>query len=230
MLTVGARDKPGQDRSERSRRHHSELCNAGGRNRRDRAGRQVADRQRWRRERAGDHPHQQRQRCADRHQRLHPDGRSSDQHDHRDQRRQHLNGVGTTSRRSTRSAATTPSTRMVATTWSTVARAQTLSMAVTATTRSGGIGIATANYVDNFETQTRATPTARIIGAPTGSGGDSGGVAGESTSMRATTIFLQFFGGGGGDFNGAQIQRSVDLAGATAATLSYSIDRTGCGR
>ena len=38
---------------------------------------------------------------------------------------------------------------------------------------------------------------------------------------------LQFLGGNGGDFDGAQIQRDVGLAGATAATLSYSIAETG---
>ncbi|TCR68507.1 peroxidase family protein [Bosea sp. BK604] len=96
-------------------------------------------------------------------------------------------------------------------------------------TLSGGTGIATANYVDNFEAASQGNSNGTNNWGPDWvESGDSGGTTtGQIRIDAGNNNVLQFIGGNGGDFNGAQIQRSVDLAGATAATLNYSIVETG---
>jgi len=96
-------------------------------------------------------------------------------------------------------------------------------------TLSGGLGITALNYVDNFETQSQGISNGTTTWDPDwAESGDSGGVAtGQIRIDAGNNNVLQFIGGGGGDFNGAQIQRTVPLAGATTATLSYSIVETG---
>jgi len=96
-------------------------------------------------------------------------------------------------------------------------------------TLSGGLGIASVNYADNFETQSQGNSSGTTTWDPDWvESNDSGAVAAGQIRIDAgNNNVLQFIGGNGGDFNGAQIQRSVDLAGATTATLSYSIVETG---
>lgn len=96
-------------------------------------------------------------------------------------------------------------------------------------TLSGGLGITSVNYADNFEAQSQGNSSGTTTWDPDWiESGDSGGVAtGQIRIDAGNNNVLQFIGGTGNDFNGAQIQRSVDLAGATAATLSYSIVETG---
>lgn len=99
-------------------------------------------------------------------------------------------------------------------------------------TLTGGTSAASVNNVDNFDAAGFGNSNGTTNWGPDWvETGDSGGVttgqiridAGAAPGSNA----LQFIGGNGNDFNGAQIQRSVDLAGATAATLSYSIVETG---
>lgn len=96
-------------------------------------------------------------------------------------------------------------------------------------TLSGGPGIAALNNADNFDSANLGNSTGTTAWGPDwAESGDSGGVTtGQIRIDAGNNNVLQFIGGNGGDFNGAQIQRSVDLAGATAATLSYSIVETG---
>ncbi len=96
-------------------------------------------------------------------------------------------------------------------------------------TLSGGLGITNLNYVDSFDTQNQGNSNGTTTWDPDWiESGDSGAVAtGQIRIDAGNNNVLQFLGGNGNDFNGAQIQRSVDLAGATTATLSYSFVATG---
>ena len=93
----------------------------------------------------------------------------------------------------------------------------------------GGPGISTANYADNFDTASQGNSTGTTNWDPDwAESGDSGGTTtGQIRIDGGNNNVLQFIGGNGNDFNGAQIQRSVDLAGATGATLNYSFTPTG---
>ncbi len=96
-------------------------------------------------------------------------------------------------------------------------------------TLSGGTTAASVNYVDNFEAAALGNSNGASNWGPVWvESNDSGGTTtGQIRIDAGNNNVLQFIGGNGGDFNGAQIQRSVDLAGATTATLSYSIVETG---
>ncbi len=96
-------------------------------------------------------------------------------------------------------------------------------------TLSGGLGITNLNYVDSFDTQNQGNSNGTTTWDPDWiESGDSGAVAtGQIRIDAGNNNVLQFLGGNGNDFNGAQIQRSVDIAGATTATLSYSFVATG---
>ncbi|MFP3543913.1 peroxidase family protein [Rhizobium sp. SIMBA_035] len=96
-------------------------------------------------------------------------------------------------------------------------------------TLSGGLGITNLNYVDSFDTQNQGNSNGTTTWDPDWiESGDSGAVAtGQIRIDAGNNNVLQFLGGNSNDFNGAQIQRSVDLAGATTATLSYSFVATG---
>ncbi len=96
-------------------------------------------------------------------------------------------------------------------------------------TLSGGLNAAAVNFADNFEAANLGNSNGTTAWGPDWvETGDSGGVTtGQIRIDAGNNNVLQFLGGNGADFNGAQIQRNVDLAGATAATLSYSIVETG---
>jgi Ca2+-binding RTX toxin-like protein len=92
-------------------------------------------------------------------------------------------------------------------------------------TLSGGAGSNNGTYVDDFNT---AAPNNSVGQVPWTSSwvetGDSGGVAAGQIRIDNGNNVLQFVGGiPAASFDGAQIQRTVNLAGATAVTLNYSI-------
>ena len=92
----------------------------------------------------------------------------------------------------------------------------------------GGPGIATATYADNFDAGGAGNSTGSTFWDPdwtesNDSGGTTTGQIRIDAGGGAGSNALQFLGGNGNDFNGAQIQRAVNLADATGATLSYSI-------
>lgn len=93
----------------------------------------------------------------------------------------------------------------------------------------GGPGGNTATYTDNFNSGNAGNSDGATNWGPDwAETGDSGGVTtGQIQIDGSVNNVLAFVGGTGANFNGAQIQRSVDLAGATAATLNYSIVETG---
>jgi Ca2+-binding RTX toxin-like protein len=92
----------------------------------------------------------------------------------------------------------------------------------------GGPGIAAVNYADNFDAGGAGNTTGATNWGPdwTESGDSGGTTTGQIRIDAGNSNALQFVGGNGNDFNGAQIQRSVDLAGATGGTLSYTVAET----
>ena len=96
-------------------------------------------------------------------------------------------------------------------------------------TLSGGTGSNNGTYVDDFNAP---SPNNSSGSVPWTSSwvetGDSGtGTAGQIRLDNNNNV-LQFIGGNpAASFDGAQIQRTVNLAGATAVTLNYSIAETG---
>ena len=110
---------------------------------------------------------------------------------------------------------------MPAPTCSTVSPATTSSSAAPA--------VNTATYVDNFNTASLGNSTGTANWDPDWvETGDSGGATAGQIRIDDGNDVLQFIGGDHRpSFDGAQIQRTVNLAGATAATLSYSIAETG---
>ncbi|KRD96101.1 hypothetical protein ASE63_11805 [Bosea sp. Root381] len=88
----------------------------------------------------------------------------------------------------------------------------------------GGKGEEGVTYADNFDTASSGNSTGTADWGPDWiESNDSGGVnAGQIRIDANNNNALQFVGGNGAAFNGAQIQRVVNLTGATAATLSYS--------
>jgi len=96
-------------------------------------------------------------------------------------------------------------------------------------TLTGGAGAASVNNADNFDTANLGASTGTTAWGPDWvESNDSGGVTtGQIRIDAGNSNLLQFVGGAGNDFNGAQIQRSVDLFGATGATLNYTFAPTG---
>ncbi|AOO82189.1 peroxidase family protein [Bosea vaviloviae] len=93
----------------------------------------------------------------------------------------------------------------------------------------GGPGGNTATYLDNFNNPGLGNSNGTASWDPDWvESGDSGGTTSGQIRIDNGNDVLQFIGGiPAGSFDGAQIQRTVDLAGATAATLTYSIAETG---
>ena len=93
----------------------------------------------------------------------------------------------------------------------------------------GGPGGNTATYVDNFNTASLGNSNGTANWDPDWvETGDSGGTTSGQIRIDNGNDVLQFIGGTpAASFDGAQIQRTVNLAGVTAATLSYSIAETG---
>ncbi|MGV3576670.1 MAG: peroxidase family protein, partial [Devosia sp.] len=92
----------------------------------------------------------------------------------------------------------------------------------------GGAGITGVSYADNFDAGGNGNSTGTTFWDPdwtesNDSGGTTTGQIRIDAGAASGSNALQFVGGNGNDFNGAQIQRAVNLAGATAATVSYSI-------
>ncbi|MDO8981762.1 MAG: peroxidase family protein [Afipia sp.] len=89
----------------------------------------------------------------------------------------------------------------------------------------GGPGSNTATYADNFETgnanNTNGSTAWTTSWVETG---DSGAVTtGQIQIDGGNNNVLRFVGGTGANFDGAQIQRTVNLAGTPTAFLSYSV-------
>ncbi len=89
----------------------------------------------------------------------------------------------------------------------------------------------TGNYRDEFTSASFANSNGSQAWAATPwvESGDSGGVTSGQIQIDAGggggTNELRFVGGTGAGFDGATIQRTVNLAGVTTATLSYSFDQ-----
>ena len=84
-------------------------------------------------------------------------------------------------------------------------------------------------YADNFNTASLGNSTGATAWNPDWvEDFDSGGVtAGQIRIDFNNNNDLLFIGGTGANFDGAQITRALDLAGATSATLSYSVSESG---
>lgn len=96
-------------------------------------------------------------------------------------------------------------------------------------TLSGGAGSNNGTYVDNFDTAAVNNSSGSVPWTSSwAETGDSGAVTAGQIRIDNGNNVLQFIGGTpAASFDGAQIQRGLNLAGATAATLSYSIVETG---
>lgn len=96
-------------------------------------------------------------------------------------------------------------------------------------TLSGGTGSNNGTYLDDFNTAALNNSSGSVpLASSWVETGDSGGITAGQIRIDNGNNVLQFIGGTpAGNFDGAQIQRTVNLAGATAATLTYSIAETG---
>ncbi|MDB5539512.1 MAG: hypothetical protein JWQ89_1239 [Devosia sp.] len=95
-------------------------------------------------------------------------------------------------------------------------------------TLSGGAGSNNGTYVDDFNNAALNNSTGSVPWTSSWiETGDSGAITAGQIRIDNGNNVLQFFGGAGAGFDGAQIQRGINLAGATAAALSYSIAETG---
>ncbi|WP_283207320.1 beta strand repeat-containing protein, partial [Methylobacterium soli] len=92
----------------------------------------------------------------------------------------------------------------------------------------GGTGSDNGAYADNFNSSV-TNSTGSVAWTTTWSeSGDSGGATAGQIRIDANgSNALQFIGGTGTGFDGAQLQRTVDLSGVTAATLTYSVQEAG---
>ena len=96
-------------------------------------------------------------------------------------------------------------------------------------TLSGGAGSNNGTYVDDFNTAAVNNSSGSVPWTSSWvETGDSGAVTSGQIRIDNGNNVLQFIGGTpAASFDGAQIQRGINLANATAATLTYSIAETG---
>ena len=91
----------------------------------------------------------------------------------------------------------------------------------------GGTGSDNGSYADDFNTSNFGSSTGSVAWNPDWVEANDDNNAGGSGQIRIDsggTNALRFYGGTTAAFNGAQITRTLDLAGATAAILTYSAD------
>ena len=95
-------------------------------------------------------------------------------------------------------------------------------------TLAGGAGSDTSSAADNFDTSSFANSTGGAAWASAWVEANDNGVAntGQIRIDDGNNV-MRFHGGVGAAFDGAQISRSVNLDGATSATLTYSADPNG---
>jgi Ca2+-binding RTX toxin-like protein len=96
-------------------------------------------------------------------------------------------------------------------------------------TLNGGTGSDTATYADNFDNSSFGSSTGTTAWDPdwVEQNDDNDADSGQIRIDDDVANVLRFHGGTGATYNGAQITRTMDLSGATSATISYSSNADG---
>lgn len=90
------------------------------------------------------------------------------------------------------------------------------------------VGPENGQYLDNFNNDSFGNSNGSTNWGPDWvEANDSGGVTSGQIRIDDGNNVMQFIGGNGNNYNGAQITRAVDLTGATTASLTYSVQENG---